>query len=105
MAHESGQLVPGAVPVAGAGHMRTFAEMSAGAASLATLTGRAVMGWRWVVPWAVHTCAPGAFVLVPELVPNANALPWFQCLVLVLASASPWTVKPGAGLAVSVCAG
>jgi hypothetical protein len=39
MAHESGQLVPGAVPVAGAGHMRTFAEMSAGGASLASLTG------------------------------------------------------------------
>lgn len=45
----------GAVPVAGAGHMWTFAEMSAGAASLASLTGRAVMDW--CCAWVVHTCA------------------------------------------------
>jgi len=35
--------------------------MSAGAASLASLTGRAVMGWRWVWPWVVHTRALGAY--------------------------------------------
>lgn len=40
LAHGPGRRMPGAVPVAGAGHMRTDAEMSAGAASLATLTGR-----------------------------------------------------------------
>lgn len=54
LAHGPGRRMPGAVPVAGAGHMRTDAEMSAGTASLATLAGRAVMGWRWVWPWAVH---------------------------------------------------
>lgn len=59
LAQGLGRLMPGAVPVAGAGHMRTVAEMSAGAASLATFTGRAVMGWRCA--WAVHTCARGAF--------------------------------------------
>jgi len=61
LAQGSSRRMPGAVPVAGAGHMRKVAEMSAGAASLATLTGQAVMGWRWV--WLVHTCARGVSLM------------------------------------------
>ncbi len=61
LAQGPGRRMPGALPVAGAGHIRTDAEMSAGTASLATLTWRAVMGWRWVWPWAVHTRALGCY--------------------------------------------
>lgn len=70
LAHGPGRRMPGALPDAGAGHMRTDTEMSAGAASLATLTGRAVIGWRWL--WVVHACAlscpfrpwPGAYLVL-----------------------------------------
>lgn len=66
LAQGPGRRMPGAVPVAGAGHMRTDAEMSAGAASLATLTGRAAMGWRWVSGCA-HVCTGWVLTGGPRL--------------------------------------